>query len=104
VTVVVNFCKARGIDGAYAAPELSEIRKRENITIPATTSNAIEDGEVVIIYNGEANPIAVAFGTAPDADATSSTSSTSAGLAIAANGSISLYPPNGSTINVKSMS
>lgn len=81
MTVVVNFCKARGIDGAYAAPELSEIRIRENITIPATTSNTIEDGEVVIIFNGEANPVAVAFGAAPDANATTSTS---AGLAIAA--------------------
>jgi hypothetical protein len=70
MTVVVTFVKTQGIEGAYAAPGVGVIRVREDVTVPGTTTNSVQDGEVVIVGNAESNMVAVAFGNEPDAATT----------------------------------
>lgn len=103
MAVVVNFVRCRGIEGAYAAPIISEVRIREDITVPGTTTNSIQDGEVIMVVNNESNAVAVAVGTAPNADAIESSAATSAGFAINSRDSFAFYPPGGAKVNVKAV-
>jgi hypothetical protein len=72
MTVMVSFVTAGsgggGSNGVFA------VRAQERITIPGTTTNSTRVGELVLIGNGEASMVAVAFGTTPDAAATADNS------------------------------
>lgn len=103
MTVVVSFIAPHGI-GPLHAPGIGRVRVRENLTIPATTTATVQDGEIVVIGNAEGSMVAVAFGTTPDGAATAETSATSAGYPVASGGvSDPFVPPVGSKINVKAV-
>ncbi len=104
MTVVVSFIQTKGV-GSLSAPGIGRVRVRENLTIPATTSASVQDGEIVVVGNAEGSMVAVAFGTVPDGAATAeSLPSTSAGYPVASGGvSDPFVPPVGSKINVKAV-
>lgn len=104
MTVVVSFIRPKGV-GSVDAPGVGSIRIREDITIPGTTTATVEDGEVVIVGNGETSMVAVAHGITPDAAAAESTHETSAGYPVAA-GTVSdpFVPDTGAKINIKAIS
>lgn len=100
MTVVVSFVKAQSGGGVTS---MGRVRIRENITIPGSTTNSAQDGEIVIIGNGETSMVAVAWGTTPDAASTAENFPvTSAGAAVAA-GAVSypIRPATGDKVNVK---
>lgn len=103
MTVVVSFIRqaARGSE----ASGVGDVRVREDITVPGTTTATLQAGELVLIGNAETSMVAIAFGTAPDAAALAKTTATSAGMAVAA-GAVSypVIPAVGDKINVKAVS
>lgn len=102
MTVVVSFIRqaARGLE----ASGVGDVRVRENVTIPGTTTATLEAGELVLIGNAETSMVAVAFGTTPDAAATAKTAATSAGMPVAAGAlSYPIIPAVGDKINVKAV-
>ena len=103
MTVVVCFVTPKGIGSAHA-PGIGDVRVREDITVPGSTTATAAEGEVVIIGNGEAAMVAAAFGSVPDADATDETSSTSAGFPVAA-GSVTggIVVREGDKVNIKAI-
>lgn len=98
---------------SFLAPQSKEaasgaraVRVRESLAVPGTTTaTVVENGEMVIVVNGEASPIFVAWGTTPDAAAAAATAATTAGLAVPA-GQMSppIIPAPGDKINVKAAS
>jgi hypothetical protein len=99
MTVVVSFIRPQGRGSASG---VGNVRVRENITIPGTTTATAEPGEMVIVGNAETSMVAVAFGSTPNADATSKSGVTSAGMPVPAGGlSYPIFPNDGDKINVK---
>lgn len=99
MTVYVNFVvpSSKGVIGAVA-----HAAERVNITVPASTTRRVQPGELVVITNGESAPVAVAWGSSPDAATTTATTTSSAGLVIPTGlSSQPLDLPAGSLINVK---
>jgi len=70
VTVTVSFVTAGGANSS-AGIGIKRVRAKEVVTVPGTTTTTALDGEMILIGNGEASMVAVAFGTTPDAAATS---------------------------------
>lgn len=102
MTVVVSFVRPYAV-GSVNAPGVGEVRIRENITIPGTTTATLQDGEFAIVMNGEADPVAAALGTTPDAAATASTAATQAGVGIGAGASLTFGGKPGDKVNVKAL-
>lgn len=102
MTVVVSFIRSRP---QFSASGIGAVRVRENITVPGTTTATALEDEMIVIGNGEDSMVAAAFGSSPDADATASSASTSAGVPIAA-GSLSypICPKAGDKVNIKAVS
>lgn len=103
MTVVVSFLTA--VAGGAGSNGVYKVRAQERLAIGSTTINTSMVGEIIIVGNGEAGMIAVAFGTAPDAAATAESSATSAGFPVSA-GAVSapIVPGNNSSkINVKAV-
>lgn len=104
MSVYVAFIRTRGV-GSLDAPAISDVRKRGTLTLGATdTTNSTEEGEIVLVVNGETSAIFAAFGTDPDGTLTTSTGMSSAGVPVPAGGSIALNPPKGSKVNVRAAS
>lgn len=101
MTVVVSFITSAGIGGG--ATGVGRVLAQERLTPPATTTRAAGIGETVLIGNGEASLIAVAYGTVPDADATAENlPTTSAGFPVAAGQvGVPFAPGEGKKIHVK---
>lgn len=101
MAVTVTFFKPKGI-GSVHAPGVGEIRARESVTIPGTTTATVQDGECVVVLNEESDAVLVAHGTTPDAAASPATSATSAGFPVAT-GEVSppFIPAVGAKINIK---
>jgi hypothetical protein len=100
MTVVVSFVKPHTRGGVTG---MGRVRVRENITIPGTTTAALDEGEIVIIGNAETSMVAIAWGTTPDAAATAENfPTTSAGVCVGA-GAVSYPagPRTGDKVNVK---
>lgn len=104
MTVVVSFITSGGI--ASGVSGIGRVRAQERIAVGGTTATAAQVGETVLIGNGEANMIAVAWGTAPDAAATAENGTvTSAGYPIGAGMvGIPVVPGAGAKINAKAVS
>ena len=80
MSAVVSFIRpATGGAGVSAA---SRIRKMEILSIGSATSATAEDGEIAIVLNTESSAILVAYGGTPNAQATTETSATSAGVGV----------------------
>lgn len=98
MTVVVSFVKPQGA----GVVGMGRVRIRENISVPGTTTNAAEDGEIIIIGNAETSPVNAAWGTTPDAAATAASAATTAGVPIFAGAvSFPITPKIGEKINIK---
>lgn len=103
MTVQVIFFTPRGIASAHA-PGVGDIRAREAVTIPGTTTAVAQAGESVVVFNGETSGVLVAHGPTPDATATAATMATSAGFPVAAGQiSVPIQPATGSKISVKAV-
>jgi hypothetical protein len=104
MTVVVSFVTP-GAGGA-GSNGVNKVRAQERITIPGTTTTTSQVGEIILIGNGEASMVAVAFGTTPDAAATADASPvTSAGFPVAS-GTVGapLCPGvSGAKVNIKAV-
>lgn len=83
MAVQVLFFTPKGI-GSINAPGVGQVRLREPLALGGVTNGVAEHREAVVVFNGEATPILVAHGTAPDASATDATPATTAGYAVAA--------------------
>lgn len=101
MAVQVIFFTPRGIGSAHA-PGVGEIRAREAVSIPGSTTATVQSGEAVVVLNEESAAVLVAHGTTPDATATASTAATSAGYPVPA-GQVSppILAATGAKINVK---
>jgi len=82
MSAVVCFVKA--VSAGAGAAAAGRIRKKEVLTVPSSSTITAEAGEFALVLNTETSGILVAFGATPDAQATSETSATSAGLGIPA--------------------
>jgi DhnA family fructose-bisphosphate aldolase class Ia len=80
MVAIVSFMRAKS--GGADVGAVGSVRKMEILTVPNTSTITAESDEVAIVLNTEAAAILVAFGSTPDAQATTETSATSAGQAI----------------------
>lgn len=103
MSVIISFCKAKGIRGNSGNPAIAEVRLREDESLDGVTTATVQAGEIVLIGNNETSMISVAFGTTPDADALLATDATSAGVPVPAGSVLALTPPTGSKISVKAL-
>lgn len=92
MAVIVSFATPKGI-GSIHAPGIGAVRTMEVVATDGESTAAAQEGEVAVITNGEADPMLVAFGSAPDGDAATATATTSAGVGIAA-GQVLILPVN----------
>jgi hypothetical protein len=102
MTVYVSFFTPGSI-GSIHAPGVGRPRIRESLTIPASTTATLATGEVALIVNGENGPVSVAIGTTPDADTTTATAASSAGVVIPAGQSLTIVGQSGAKISAKTI-
>ena len=100
MSAVVCFVKAVSAGGGATA---ANIRKKEVISVPATSTITAEKGEFAIVMNTEATAILIAYGSTPDAQAVTATGATSAGLGVPAGFDSALIGPLelGDKVNAK---
>jgi len=98
-------CFLRAVSGGAGASAAGRIRKKEVLTVPATSAITAQAGEFAIVLNTETTGVLVAFGSTPDAVAVTETSATSAGLGIPAGLDSALLGPlnEGDKISVKAI-
>lgn len=102
MTVVVSFITGGLI--ADGASGVKTVVAQERLAVGGTTARATQVGETVLIGNGEASMIAVAFGTTPDAAALAADGNTSAGMPVGAGMvGVPIVPGPGCKINVKTV-
>lgn len=103
MSAVVCFVKA--VSGGAGTAAAGRIRKKEVISVPSTSTITAEAGEFAIVMNTETSAILAAYGSTPDAQATSDTAATSAGLGIPAGLDSALLGPLalGDKVNVKTV-
>lgn len=80
MSAVVCFLRPGSAGGGGTAAW--KIRKKEVISVPASSTITAEAGEFAIVLNTETTAILIAYGSTPDAVATTETSATSAGLGV----------------------
>lgn len=101
MTAVVSFIQGTSIIGSTYG--IGRVVAQERVTVPGSTSRAALAGEIVLVGNGEASMVAVAYGTTPDAAATAENlPTTSAGFPVGPGQvSVPLYPGPGNKVNIK---
>jgi len=102
MTCVVSFIRAK--TGGAGAASVGSVRKKEVVTVPGSTTITAEAGEIALVGNGETTMVLVAWGSTPDAVATSETSATTAGMPVAAGWtSPPLVMNAGDKVNIKAV-
>ena len=98
-------CFVTAMSGGAGASAAGRIRKKEVLSVPSTSTITANAGEFAIVLNTETTGILVAFGSTPDAVATTETSATSAGLGIPSGLDSALLGPlaQGDKISVKAI-
>lgn len=99
MAVIVSYVRTGGLGLAQA---IVDARLTESVSVPGTTAGAAGADEAALIVNNESDPVKVAWGSTPDAAATSRTDATSAYVSIPAGQSVVVRPKSGDKINVKS--
>lgn len=100
----VLFFTPRGVGPTVHAPGVGQVRVREAVTVPGTTTAVAQEGEVVMVFNADATNSLVALGTTPDAAATEQTAGTTAGYPAAPGLFSGPFVPNeGDKVNVKAL-
>lgn len=79
--VKVSFMRP-GYVGDKSNVAIGDCRICETLTVPATTTASLQDGEFMLVSSTEAATVVGAHGATPDAAATAQTAATSAGYAI----------------------
>lgn len=82
MSAVVCFVRPGSAGGGGTAA--MRVRKKEVLTVPSTSTITAQAGEFAIVLNTEATGILIAWGSTPDAQATTESSVTSAGLGVPA--------------------
>ena len=101
MAVQVIFFTPQGVGKTNAVQGVGRIRIREAVTIPGTTTATVQNGESVIVYNGEASGVLVAHGSTPAATTGTETDASSAGLTVPTlSNSLPLEPATGSKIHI----
>jgi hypothetical protein len=103
MTVVVSFCKVRGVRGNSGNPAITSVRVREDLDLGDVSTATVAADEIVLVGNGGEDMIAAAFGTTPDADAAAATSATTAGAPVPAGQVMAFAPAVGSKVSVKAL-
>ncbi|WP_316176162.1 hypothetical protein [Bradyrhizobium sp. SZCCHNRI1073] len=80
MAAVVCFLRPGTASGGGTAA--NNVRKKEVLTVPSTSTITAEAGEYAIVLNTETSAILVAWGSTPDAQAITQTSATMAGLGV----------------------
>jgi hypothetical protein len=103
MSAVVCFVRAVAAGGGSTAA--GAIRKKEVLTVPSTSTITANAGEFAIVLNTEATAILVAYGSTPDAQATTETGATTAGLGIPSGLESPLLGPlaQGAKVDVKTV-
>lgn len=103
MSAVVCFLRPGSAGGGGTAAW--KIRKKEVISVPATSTITAELGEFAIVMNTEATAILIAYGSTPDAQAVTETSATSAGLGVPSGLDSALLGPlaQGDKVNAKTV-
>lgn len=102
MTCRVMFMAHSGIGGSSAG--VGPVRISESVAVNGTTTASAQDNEVVLIYNGEATGVMVAWGSTPDGATTTSTSASTAALVIPAGQmSEAIVPGAGAKFSVKTL-
>jgi hypothetical protein len=103
MSAVVCFVKPVTAGGGSTAA--GAIRKKEVLTVPSTSTITANAGEYAIVLNTEATAILVAYGGTPDAQATTETSATTAGLGVPSGLESALLGPlaQGAKVDVKTV-
>lgn len=100
--VLVSFVTPKGI-GSVDAPGIGSCRVSEVVALDSVSSNAAEDGEIVLLGSSETNIVRGAHGKTPDAAASAKTEGTSAGYPVTP-GQVTVVVPNtGEKISVKAL-
>lgn len=100
MAVKVSFVKPAGI-GSIDAPAIGSVRVCETITVPGSTTAALQEGEIFILCSTEAAVCVAAHGTTPDAAAVAKTAATSAGYALPIGENVPVVGAVGDKINIK---
>ena len=98
-------CFVRAVSGGAGSSAAGSIRKKEVLTVPSTSTITANAGEYAIVLNTEATAILVAYGLTPDAQATTETSATTAGLGVPSGLESALLGPlaQGAKVDVKTV-
>lgn len=89
--------------GAVRTEIPAAVRKSEDIELNASTTATLSTGELALVVNMEATAVLVAWGTTPNASATTSTADTTAGVAVPAGASVIVAPIAGDKINAQAL-
>ena len=101
--VKVSFMKPGGL-GSINAIGVGDCRVCETITVPGTTTAALEAGEIVVLCSTEAATVVAAHGATPDAAATARTNATSAGYSVPIGINMPIAAKVGDKISIKTFS
>jgi acyl-coenzyme A thioesterase PaaI-like protein len=103
MSLVVSYL--RPVTAGGGATAAGRVRKKEVISVPATTTITAEEGEFAHVFNTETAVTLVAYGSTPDAQAATATSATSAGITVAAGLDGPLLGPlaTGDKVNAKTV-
>lgn len=99
--VQVIFFTPQGVGRTNTVQGVGSIRRREAVTIPGETTGTVQNGESVVVYNGETGGVLVAHGSTPLATTTTETAASSAGFPVPASmNSVPIEPATGSKIHI----
>ena len=80
MSAVVSFLRVASAGGGASAAW--RIRKKEVLSVASSSTITAQAGEFAHVFNTETTAILAAYGSTPDAQATTETSATSAGITI----------------------
>lgn len=103
MTVYVAFFTPAAL-GSPHVTSMRGARVSETVAASATSTGSAADGECVYVANDGAASVYVAIGSAPDATATTSTSATSARVALLPGLTIGLVAKSGDKISIAAVS
>lgn len=101
--MAATVCFLTAVSAGGGGSAAGAIRKKEVLSVASTSTITANAGEYAIVLNTEATAILVAYGSTPDAQATTSTSATTAGIGVPAGLDSALLGPlaQGDKVNVK---
>jgi hypothetical protein len=101
--MIVSFVRTKGV-ASVESPGIDGVRATETVAAGGTSVESVQDGEVVVVANNDADMVKVAFGTVPNAALAAETGASTAGLPVPAGAyGIVLTPDVGHKIAVAAL-